>query len=83
MERNREKDMFVKVIVLIVRFYQSVFSPVLGRNCRFYPSCSNYFIEAVERFGPLPGSILFLKRIIRCHPFNQGGYDPLPERTNK
>jgi len=52
---------------------------MFGKNCRFYPSCSNYFIDALEKQGLLNGTILFLKRIVRCHPFNPGGYDPLPQ----
>ncbi|MCM8764179.1 MAG: membrane protein insertion efficiency factor YidD, partial [Candidatus Omnitrophica bacterium] len=55
----------------------------LGNNCRFYPSCSRYFIGAVERFGTVKGTVLFFKRIVRCHPFHPGGYDPLPEGAQK
>jgi len=78
MERNKKKSILIKPVIFIIQVYQVILSPVFGRNCRFYPSCSNYFIEALENRGLLNGTILFLKRIVRCHPFNSGGYDPLP-----
>jgi len=49
----------------------------MGKTCRFYPTCSAYAIEAIRKYGPLKGAFLSLKRILRCHPFNEGGYDPL------
>ncbi|MDP2843676.1 membrane protein insertion efficiency factor YidD [uncultured Acetobacterium sp.] len=70
--------MFKKFLVLIVRGYQKFISPLLGNNCRFSPTCSEYFILAVEKYGVIKGIYLGGKRIIRCHPFNPGGYDPLP-----
>jgi len=51
---------------------------MLGRNCRYYPTCSSYALEAVEKYGCLKGGFLALKRILRCHPFRAGGYDPVP-----
>lgn len=62
----------------MVRGYQIFISPLLGAHCRFTPTCSAYFIEAVEKYGPLKGSWLGIKRILRCHPGNPGGYDPVP-----
>jgi len=68
-----------KFLIGIIRIYQRVISPFLGRHCRFVPSCSAYACEALERFG-VPGILLALKRLCRCHPFVPGGYDPVPER---
>lgn len=67
-----------RVLVAIIRAYQYVLAPWWGRQCRFAPSCSHYAIEALERHGALAGSWLALKRILRCHPWNPGGYDPVP-----
>ncbi len=63
-----------------IKVYQVALSPFLGRNCRYEPSCSHYGVEAVERFGALRGSWMALRRIGRCHPFREGGYDPVPLR---
>ena len=70
--------MIKQFLVLIVRGYQKFISPLLGNNCRFSPTCSEYFILAVEKYGVIKGSYLGGRRILRCHPFNPGGYDPLP-----
>ncbi|OHB68438.1 MAG: membrane protein insertion efficiency factor YidD [Planctomycetes bacterium RBG_13_63_9] len=64
------------VLMGVVRIYQIVLSPVLGQRCRFYPSCSVYFVEAVRKYGAVRGSWRGLLRICRCHPWNPGGYDP-------
>jgi len=64
-------------IILLVRLYQVTLSPVLGGHCRFVPTCSNYFIEAVQRRGFVRGSLLGLWRIVRCNPFCKGGYEPV------
>ncbi|RLB84799.1 MAG: membrane protein insertion efficiency factor YidD [Deltaproteobacteria bacterium] len=61
-----------------IKVYQLVLSPVMGPACRFYPSCSEYAIEAVLRYGVLKGGYLAVRRILRCHPFNPGGIDPVP-----
>ena len=66
------------VLKILIRAYQLVLSPMLGPRCRFYPSCSHYAIEAIESHGALRGSWLSAKRICRCHPFNPGGFDPVP-----
>ncbi len=67
-----------QVATLLIRLYQLTVSPLLGPRCRFYPSCSQYALEALQRFGFLRGSGLALKRIGRCHPWNPGGIDPVP-----
>jgi len=61
-----------------IRLYQLGLAPVLGNNCRFEPSCSHYAAEAIARHGPWRGGRLALGRILRCHPWNRGGYDPVP-----
>lgn len=66
-----------KLLISLIKFYQIAISPLMGKTCRFYPTCSAYAIEAIRKYGPLKGAFLSLKRILRCHPFNEGGYDPL------
>lgn len=67
-----------RVLIGLLRLYQILFRPLLGANCRFYPSCSDYAREAIERHGTLAGTWLAVKRIGRCHPYHPGGYDPVP-----
>lgn len=67
------------VALLLIRVYQAAIAPLLGRHCRFLPSCSQYTYEAVLRYGVLRGSWLGLRRLLRCHPFHAGGLDPVPE----
>ena len=67
-----------RLIIVILQGYRLAISPFLGKNCRFHPSCSVYAIEAVERYGALKGGWLALRRVLRCHPWNPGGYDPVP-----
>ena len=66
------------LLVLLVRGYQVALSPLLPSSCRYYPTCSHYAIEALEKHGALRGGWLALKRFGRCHPFRPGGYDPVP-----
>ena len=68
-----------KILLWIIRGYQLLLSPLIGPRCRFYPSCSCYAHTAVERFGVLRGAFMSLRRIGRCHPFCEGGYDPVPD----
>lgn len=65
-------------MLALIRLYQMVLSPLLGANCRFEPTCSAYGLEAIERFGAWKGGWLALKRISRCHPWTEPGYDPVP-----
>ncbi|HPO52867.1 MAG TPA: membrane protein insertion efficiency factor YidD [bacterium] len=81
MEQYCKKNLISKLMIFFVRIYQISVSPVLGHNCRFYPTCSNYLIEAVEQFGMTKGLLLSLRRIIKCHPFHSGGFDPVPRRN--
>lgn len=64
------------VLIALTRVYQRTLSPLIGRHCRFEPTCSAYFIEAVEKYGAIRGAWRGIKRIGRCHPFNPGGFDP-------
>jgi putative membrane protein insertion efficiency factor len=66
------------VVIALVRAYQMVLGPLLPAVCRFYPSCSQYAIEAVQKHGAFRGSILAARRIARCHPLHPGGFDPVP-----
>jgi len=66
-----------KIVVFLIRLYQKGISPLLPPSCRFYPTCSAYAIEAVEKHGALKGSGMGLLRILRCNPFFEGGYDPV------
>lgn len=70
--------MIKKSFLLLVKGYQYAISPLLGNNCRFYPSCSQYMIEAIEQFGIIKGVYLGLKRLSKCHPWHEGGMDPVP-----
>ncbi|MEW9051965.1 MAG: membrane protein insertion efficiency factor YidD [Neobacillus sp.] len=71
-----------KFMIVLIRFYQTVISPIKPPTCRFYPTCSHYGLEAVQRFGALKGGWLTLKRILKCHPFHPGGIDPVPEKKD-
>lgn len=70
--------MIQSIMVSAIRGYQLAVSPLLPAACRYYPTCSSYAIEAIEKYGPLKGGWLALRRIGRCHPFRPGGYDPVP-----
>ncbi len=65
-------------LILVIRGYQLWISPLLPSACRYYPTCSVYAVEAIEKYGAVSGSWLALRRISRCHPFRSGGYDPVP-----
>ena len=71
-------SLFRRAFIAPVKFYQKHISPYKQRCCRFYPTCSAYFIEALRKYGFFKGSWLGIKRLLRCHPYNPGGYDPVP-----
>ncbi len=68
------------LLVFLIRVYQRLVGPLLPRACRFYPSCSQYAVTALERHGALRGTALTARRLLRCHPFHPGGIDPVPDR---
>ena len=67
-----------RLLLLLIHFYRSGISPLMPPHCRYYPTCSAYAAEAIERYGARRGGWMALKRILRCHPFHAGGYDPVP-----
>ncbi|KAB8198799.1 membrane protein insertion efficiency factor YidD [Marilutibacter maris] len=70
--------MIDRLFIALLRFYKRWISPLLGPRCRFYPSCSDYAMQSIARFGTLKGSWLAARRLARCHPLNPGGFDPVP-----
>lgn len=67
-----------KIALVLIRIYQFIASPLLGKNCRFHPSCSEYAKEAIEKHGLIKGILLGTKRLLKCHPFHSGGVDLVP-----
>lgn len=72
-----------RIMIFLIKLYQIILSPFVGQHCRFYPSCSAYSLEAVEKHGAMRGMWLSIKRISRCHPWHEGGIDPVPEPQKK
>ena len=70
--------MMKRLLIGLIRVYQYAISPLLGRRCRYFPTCSEYTAEAVQKHGAIKGGWLGAKRICRCHPWHPGGYDPVP-----
>ena len=70
-------------LVLLIRAYQLIISPVLGSNCRFMPTCSEYALESLKVYGLIKGTYLTIKRIGKCHPWGSNGYDPIPTKMEK
>jgi len=68
------------LVECMIRFYQAALRPMLSGSCKFIPTCSEYFIDAVHEWGVIRGSVLGARRILRCHPFGKGGFDPVPPR---
>ncbi|MDW7655607.1 MAG: membrane protein insertion efficiency factor YidD [Bacillota bacterium] len=67
-----------QILIRMIRWYQRYISPKLGASCKYLPTCSQYAIEAIERYGAVKGSLMAFWRIMRCNPFSRGGYDPVP-----
>lgn len=72
------KSIVQKIVLGLIRGYQRFLSPLLGSNCRYYPTCSHYTYEAIEKYGVAKGGSMGLRRIARCHPWHPGGFDPVP-----
>ncbi len=72
------KKFFTKFFCFLIRAYQICISPLHGPTCRFTPTCSAYALEAIQKYGPGKGLLLSIKRILKCNPFHEGGYDPVP-----
>lgn len=72
-----------KILMAMIKFYQKAISPLTPPSCRFYPTCSHYGLEAIEKHGALKGTWLAIRRISKCHPFHEGGFDPVPEKISK
>lgn len=70
------------ILIAIIKVYKKLISPLFPASCRFYPTCSQYAVESIERFGAIKGSWLAGKRIVRCNPLSKGGLDPVPEYFN-
>lgn len=67
-----------RLLITLIKAYQYIISPIIGPSCRFTPTCSQYTVEAIQKYGIFKGCWMGAKRISRCHPWNEGGYDPLP-----
>jgi len=67
-----------RVILTLIRLYKKTLSPLLGPHCRYFPTCADYTFQAIEKYGSGRGITLGIKRLLRCHPFHAGGYDPVP-----
>src|SRR5690554_4892603 len=76
--RGNRNGLMRKILLLPIRFYQYAISPLMASHCRHYPTCSQYAVEAITHHGALKGLFLAIKRLLRCHPWAEGGYDPVP-----
>ena len=77
------RNIYIKPLIIFIKFYQLFISPILKTNCRFMPSCSEYAIECLSQYGFIKGGYMALKRILHCHPFGGQGYDPVPKKLRK
>ncbi|MGD0959508.1 MAG: membrane protein insertion efficiency factor YidD [Methylomonas sp.] len=71
------------LLIALIKTYKYFISPLLGPRCRFYPSCSSYGLEAIQLHGAAKGGFLLLRRLLKCHPFHEGGIDPVPKKLSK
>ncbi|RVU37825.1 membrane protein insertion efficiency factor YidD [Hwanghaeella grinnelliae] len=78
-ERSSAARLAIWLVLLPIKFYRYVISPLLGPRCRFLPTCSEYAVEAITKHGPIKGGALAVRRIIRCHPWGGSGHDPVPD----
>jgi len=78
---DRKSYIFILPFLFLIKLYRYTLSPYIGNQCRFYPSCSHYAEDALKEYGAVRGIILAIKRIFRCHPWHEGGYDPIPEKN--
>jgi hypothetical protein len=76
---NALQSIIKRLLIQVIRAYRYFISPLFPQSCRFTPSCSEYSMEAVERFGAIRGAALAAGRVLKCHPFHDGGYDPVPD----
>ena len=72
-----------RILITIIGFYKKYISPLKPASCRFYPTCSDYAIEAIQKYGCFKGIFLSIKRLLRCHPYHPGGYDPVPKKRER
>ncbi len=72
-----------RLLLILIRFYRKFISPLFPARCRFYPTCSAYALEAIEKYGAFRGGWMAFRRILRCHPFTKGGYDPVEQQTEE
>ena len=75
--KRRNKNM-KRLLIALIKFYRKHISPNIGNRCKYVPTCSQYGLEAIEKYGALKGGLLTVWRILRCNPFSEGGYDPVP-----
>jgi hypothetical protein len=71
-------NIMARILMWMIRAYQVILSPLFGQQCRFYPTCSQYALEAINRYGAIVGSYYTIRRLMRCHPWHAGGHDPIP-----
>lgn len=81
--RKTELSWSAKALLAPIFFYRYAISPLIGPRCRFYPTCSTYAVEAIQQHGAVKGGCLTLKRLAKCHPFHEGGEDPVPPKAEK